>query len=140
MDPDGPAIGGASSLSPTSPTSVRSLGALGHHANGGFKRKRSSIGGVKAESSPDSGLDEHDDDHPDRKRQPGVKRACVSHRGAMRRESQVVPLTDQLVTERVQTAEAQVRCCPRTIRELLALQASQARLQDRVELQACREA
>ncbi|PHH75951.1 hypothetical protein CDD80_1913 [Ophiocordyceps camponoti-rufipedis] len=56
-------------MSPTSP------------ANSRPKRKRSS-GLVAADSSPGSGLDDdddvdhHDDDHHDRKRQPGVKRAC----------------------------------------------------------------
>lgn len=56
---------GGASLSPSSPVSSR-------HGNGGPKRKRSSImGGV--ESSPGSG---NDDDHGDKKRQPGVKRAC----------------------------------------------------------------
>ncbi|PFH59933.1 hypothetical protein XA68_11702 [Ophiocordyceps unilateralis] len=66
------ARGGAASMSPTSPASSRP------------KRKRSS-GLVAADSSPGSGLDDdddhdhHDDDHDhaaDRKRQPGVKRAC----------------------------------------------------------------
>ncbi|GAB0132469.1 hypothetical protein EsDP_00000904 [Epichloe bromicola] len=60
---------GGASLSPTSPTSSR-------HGNGGPKRKRS--GAVTHESSPGSALDDdHGDqgDH-DKKRQPGVKRAC----------------------------------------------------------------
>lgn len=60
------------SLSPTSPASSR-------QGNGGQKRKRSSA--VTHESSPASALDEdHGDrgDHGDhdKKRQPGVKRAC----------------------------------------------------------------
>ncbi|KAF4505441.1 hypothetical protein G6O67_007389 [Ophiocordyceps sinensis] len=69
---DGPSIAarGAASMSPTSPASSR-------HGSGGPKRKRSS-GLVGAESSPGSYLD---DDHADaadhdKKRQPGVKRAC----------------------------------------------------------------
>lgn len=61
---------GAASTSPTSPASSR-------HGSGGPKRKRSSVL-VGAESSPGSDLD---DDHADaadhdKKRQPGVKRAC----------------------------------------------------------------
>ncbi|OIW26075.1 N-terminal fungal transcription regulatory domain-containing protein [Coniochaeta ligniaria NRRL 30616] len=74
---DSPALvgpGGAASLSPTSPVSIRSIGA----ANGGLKRKRSAGGVVSAiDSSPGSIGDENDiGDHHDRKRQPGVKRAC----------------------------------------------------------------
>ncbi|KAG6022692.1 hypothetical protein E4U41_002204 [Claviceps citrina] len=56
----------AASLSPTSPASPR-------HGNGGPKRKRS--GAVTHESSPGSALDDDHGDH-DKKRQPGVKRAC----------------------------------------------------------------
>lgn len=62
------AIGGANSMSPTSPVSSRHGGAT--------KRKRSAgFGGL--ESSPGSLID-HDEDHADneKKRQPGVKRAC----------------------------------------------------------------
>ncbi|UPK99401.1 hypothetical protein LCI18_010336 [Fusarium solani-melongenae] len=70
---DGPSImaaGGAASMSPTSPVSSRH----GHgNSNGANKRKRSSMAGL--ESSPGSGLDDHDADH-EKKRQPGVKRAC----------------------------------------------------------------
>ncbi|KAG6201311.1 hypothetical protein E4U10_007715 [Claviceps purpurea] len=60
------------SLSPTSPASSR-------QGNGGQKRKRSSA--VTHESSPASALDEDHGDHGDhgdhdKKRQPGVKRAC----------------------------------------------------------------
>lgn len=62
------AAGGASSLSPSSPVSSRHGHGYGH---GGPKRKRSSIMGL--ESSPGS---VNDDDHGDKKRQPGVKRAC----------------------------------------------------------------
>ncbi|OAA32069.1 C6 zinc finger domain protein [Moelleriella libera RCEF 2490] len=60
---------GGASLSPTSPTSSR-------HGNAGPKRKRS--GPVTHESSPGSALDDDQVDHgdPDKKRQPGVKRAC----------------------------------------------------------------
>lgn len=74
---DSPALvgpGGAASLSPTSPVSIRSIGGL----NGVLKRKRS-VGGVigAMDSSPGSIGDENDiGDHNDRKRQPGVKRAC----------------------------------------------------------------
>ncbi|KAI5467427.1 hypothetical protein BGZ63DRAFT_346690 [Mariannaea sp. PMI_226] len=67
---DGPTIvaaGGAASMSPTSPISSRH----GHsNSNGAAKRKRASMAGL--ESSPGSGMD---DDH-EKKRQPGVKRAC----------------------------------------------------------------
>lgn len=70
---DGPSImaaGGAASMSPTSPVSSRH----GHgNSNGANKRKRSSMAGL--ESSPGSNLDDHDADH-EKKRQPGVKRAC----------------------------------------------------------------
>ncbi|KYK56769.1 hypothetical protein DCS_03775 [Drechmeria coniospora] len=61
----------ASSMSPTSPVSSR-------HGNGGTKRKRSS-GLVAAESSPGSFMDDDHGDHDhadDKRRQPGVKRAC----------------------------------------------------------------
>ncbi|KAF4982001.1 hypothetical protein FDECE_17589 [Fusarium decemcellulare] len=64
------AAGGAASMSPTSPVSSRH----GHgNSNGTNKRKRSSMAGL--ESSPGSNLDDHDADH-EKKRQPGVKRAC----------------------------------------------------------------
>lgn len=59
-------------MSPTSPVSSRqgSTGSI-------LKRKRSSGigGGFKDESSPGSMNDDADGDH-DKKRQPGVKRAC----------------------------------------------------------------
>ncbi|KAG6011196.1 hypothetical protein E4U54_008216, partial [Claviceps lovelessii] len=60
---------GGASLSPTSPTSSR-------HGNSGPKRKRS--GAVTHESSPASAADDDHGDHGDhdKKRQPGVKRAC----------------------------------------------------------------
>ncbi|KAG6007444.1 hypothetical protein E4U21_006033 [Claviceps maximensis] len=60
---------GGASLSPTSPDSSR-------HGNTGLKRKRS--GAVTHESSPASVLDDDHADHGDhdKKRQPGVKRAC----------------------------------------------------------------
>lgn len=58
--------GGAASMSPTSPVSSRHSGAV--------KRKRSSgLAGV--ESSPGS-FAEDDNGDADKKRQPGVKRAC----------------------------------------------------------------
>jgi hypothetical protein len=64
MDGQGAASGGASS--PT--TSVRP------GTSGSYKRKRS---GVEFESSPGSALEgEGDDDEVERRRQPGVKRAC----------------------------------------------------------------
>ncbi|GJN70316.1 hypothetical protein PLICBS_004370 [Purpureocillium lilacinum] len=67
---------GAASMSPTSPASSR-------HGNGGPKRKRST-GVAPVESSPGSFMDEDHADHgehgdhgdSDKKRQPGVKRAC----------------------------------------------------------------
>ncbi|KAL1851364.1 hypothetical protein VTK73DRAFT_9451 [Phialemonium thermophilum] len=66
--------GGAASLSPTSPVSIRSLGV----ANGSQKRKRSAGGHMSTmDSSPGSIADDHDvGDHSEKKRQPGVKRAC----------------------------------------------------------------
>jgi hypothetical protein len=82
---ESPALVGAgpSSLSPTSPVSVRSYGG---GANGGPKRKRSTGGPMSAiDSSPGSMGEDHDTpDHLDKKRQsgikrerqPGVKRAC----------------------------------------------------------------
>ncbi len=76
----------AASLSPTSPVSVRSHAG----ANGGSKRKRNSVTVASAiASSPDSDHDDDVADHPEKKRQPGVKRACnecrqqkVSHRAS----------------------------------------------------------
>ncbi|OTA06732.1 Zn2Cys6 transcriptional regulator [Trichoderma parareesei] len=68
-----PGLGrGASSMSPTSPASSR-------QGNGMPKRKRS--GGMGLESSPgsineDDHGDQHDHGEHDKKRQPGVKRAC----------------------------------------------------------------
>ena len=59
---------GASSHSPTSPASSR-------HGNGASKRKRSTGVPAHHESSPGSGNDDDHGDH-DKKRQPGVKRAC----------------------------------------------------------------
>ncbi len=59
--------GGHSHGSATSPVSVRSSGGTG-----GGKRKRS---GVEFESSPGSG-GEHEEEEGERRRQPGVKRAC----------------------------------------------------------------
>ncbi|KAK2683661.1 hypothetical protein RAB80_001607 [Fusarium oxysporum f. sp. vasinfectum] len=64
--------GGAASMSPTSPVSSRH--GHGHgNSNGTNKRKRSSMIGI--ESSPGSNLDDHDAEQ-EKKRQPGVKRAC----------------------------------------------------------------
>lgn len=65
-----PGVGrGALSMSPTSPASSR-------HGNGMPKRKRS--GGMGLESSPGSINEDDHGDHNDndKKRQPGVKRAC----------------------------------------------------------------
>jgi hypothetical protein len=64
--------GGAASMSPTSPVSSRHGHAHGN-SNGTNKRKRSSMVGI--ESSPGSNLDDHDAEQ-EKKRQPGVKRAC----------------------------------------------------------------
>ena len=62
----GGGVGGHSHGSATSPVSVRSAGgSVG-------KRKRS---GAEFESSPGSG-GEHDEEEHERRRQPGVKRAC----------------------------------------------------------------
>ncbi|KAI1040514.1 hypothetical protein LB505_005700 [Fusarium chuoi] len=66
--------GGAASMSPTSPVSSRHGHGHGHgNSNGTNKRKRSSMAGI--ESSPGSNLDDHDAEQ-EKKRQPGVKRAC----------------------------------------------------------------
>ncbi|KAK7983903.1 hypothetical protein PG989_011305 [Apiospora arundinis] len=69
---DGHSITGAASasLSPTSPVSAR------HGLGSAIKRKRS-VGGL--DSSPGSGIGMDDDQsllEPEKKRQPGVKRAC----------------------------------------------------------------
>ncbi|KAK8016319.1 hypothetical protein PG993_014508 [Apiospora rasikravindrae] len=69
---DGHSITGAASasLSPTSPVSAR------HGLGSAIKRKRS-VGGM--DSSPGSGIGMDDDQsllEPEKKRQPGVKRAC----------------------------------------------------------------
>lgn len=63
----GGGVGGHNHGAATSPLSMRSGGV-----GGVLKRKRS---GVELESSPGSGGD-HDDDEAERRRQPGVKRAC----------------------------------------------------------------
>lgn len=67
--------GPASSLSPTSPVSVRSQVFAHNGSNGGGKRKRSSVAmmGDSPESDDDDGTGEHSHE---KKRQPGVKRAC----------------------------------------------------------------
>lgn len=57
--------GGAASMSPTSPVSSR---------HGGAPKRKRSTGLTALESSPGSFLD--DDQGDDKKRQPGVKRAC----------------------------------------------------------------
>jgi hypothetical protein len=98
---DSPAFvgpGGAASKSPTSPLSFRSIGA-----NGGLKRKRSTGGVVSAiESSPGSIGDENDiGDHHDRKRQPGVKRACNECR--QQKVSHAVSPTTKPIVEALRT-------------------------------------
>ncbi|KAI1378687.1 hypothetical protein F4677DRAFT_443173 [Hypoxylon crocopeplum] len=69
---DGHTVVGAVSAPSTSPTSPVSI-----HRHGSMKRKRSE-GGVGVDSSPGSAIG--DEDHsmaePEKKRQPGVKRAC----------------------------------------------------------------
>ncbi len=68
------AAGGGASLSPTSPVSVRSV--IGPN---GIKRKRSAGGPASFgfDSSPGSVLNDDDaGDQSEKKRQPGVKRAC----------------------------------------------------------------
>lgn len=65
--------GPASSLSPTSPVSVRSQG---FGINGGAKRKRSSDGVMVDSPGSIDGDDDGTGDHNEKKRQPGVKRAC----------------------------------------------------------------
>lgn len=71
MDGSSVARGGSAAQSPTSPASSR-------QGNGAPKRKRSTGVPAHLESSPNSPNDDHDDDHADgdKKRQPGVKRAC----------------------------------------------------------------
>lgn len=71
--------GPASSMSPTSPVSARSHGlphasAIG--ANGAAKRKRSSVGMIGSSPGSVDGDDDLAGDHNEKKRQPGVKRAC----------------------------------------------------------------
>ncbi|KAH9993282.1 hypothetical protein F4779DRAFT_608826 [Xylariaceae sp. FL0662B] len=61
----------APSMSPTSPMSI-------HHRHGSMKRKRSTAG-IGGDSSPSSPIGEGDHspiEHSEKKRQPGVKRAC----------------------------------------------------------------
>ncbi|EFX04193.1 c6 zinc finger domain containing protein [Grosmannia clavigera kw1407] len=68
------AAGGGASLSPTSPVSVRSVININ-----GVKRKRSTGAPASAgfDSSPGSVLNDDDNGDPsEKKRQPGVKRAC----------------------------------------------------------------
>ncbi|CAK7215772.1 hypothetical protein SBRCBS47491_002597 [Sporothrix bragantina] len=66
------AAGGGASLSPTSPVSVRSIAGIN-----GAKRKRSAgAPGSTFDSSPGSVLNDDDADQGEKKRQPGVKRAC----------------------------------------------------------------
>lgn len=68
------AAGGGASLSPTSPVSVRSVININ-----GIKRKRSTGAPASAgfDSSPGSVLNDDDNgDQSEKKRQPGVKRAC----------------------------------------------------------------
>lgn len=67
-------------MSPTSPVSARSHG-LSHAsglggANGAAKRKRSSVGMVGSSPGSPDGDDDLAGDHNEKKRQPGVKRAC----------------------------------------------------------------
>ncbi|KAJ0122725.1 c6 zinc finger domain-containing protein [Diaporthe amygdali] len=71
--------GPASSMSPTSPVSARSHGlshASGIGANGAAKRKRSSVGMIGSSPGSADGDDDLAGDHHEKKRQPGVKRAC----------------------------------------------------------------
>ncbi|KAH8766664.1 hypothetical protein F5883DRAFT_604374 [Diaporthe sp. PMI_573] len=66
-------------MSPTSPVSARSHGmshASGFGANGAAKRKRSSVGMVGSSPGSADGDDDLAGDHHEKKRQPGVKRAC----------------------------------------------------------------
>lgn len=65
----------ASSLSPTSPVSVRSQVFAHGSSNGASKRKRSSVAMADSPESADDddGTGEHGNE---KKRQPGVKRAC----------------------------------------------------------------
>ncbi|KAI1408972.1 hypothetical protein F5Y13DRAFT_171234 [Hypoxylon sp. FL1857] len=69
---DGHTVVGAVSAPSTSPTSPVSV-----HRHGSMKRKRSE-GGIGVDSSPGSviGEEDHSLAEPEKKRQPGVKRAC----------------------------------------------------------------
>ena len=67
MDGQGVLNGGGAGLGPSSPTTSTRPGT-----GGSFKRKRS---GVEFESSPGSQVEENEEDN-ERRRQPGVKRAC----------------------------------------------------------------
>ncbi|KAI1800470.1 hypothetical protein F4811DRAFT_564715 [Daldinia bambusicola] len=69
---DGHTVAGAVSAPSTSPTSPVSV-----HRHGSMKRKRSE-GGLGVESSPGSVIGDEDQSlaEPEKKRQPGVKRAC----------------------------------------------------------------
>lgn len=130
---------GGASLSPTSPVS-------------GPKRKRS--GPVKHESSPGSGLEDDHGDHGDhdKKRQPGVKRACNECR---QQKVSCIGIKDGRASHHHSTSflhpfarlyanrqsfllsfcKAAVRRCAATISELLSVQPFKARMQDRVQLQ-----
>lgn len=67
---------GGGSAGASSPLSVEGTG--GHQRNGSIlKRKRS---GVDFESSPGSGHEHEDAEERERRRQPGVKRACKTLR------------------------------------------------------------
>ncbi|KAI1392774.1 uncharacterized protein F4822DRAFT_140303 [Hypoxylon trugodes] len=69
---DGHTVVGAVSAPSTSPTSPVSI-----HRHGSMKRKRSE-GGIGVDSSPGSAIGDEDQSlaEPEKKRQPGVKRAC----------------------------------------------------------------
>lgn len=125
--------GGAASMSPTSPVSSRH--GHGHgNSNGTNKRKRSSMVGI--ESSPGSNLDDHDAEQ-EKKRQPGVKRAC----NECRQQKVSQPLRNKSkynCTER-NFPTAPMRRGARPFPKLLSVQSPETRVQNRIKLQKSRQ-
>lgn len=152
MDGSSVARGGSAAQSPTSPASSR-------HGNGAHKRKRSTGGPSHLESSPGSGNeDEHGDN--DKKRQPGVKRACNECRQqkvsqptpAFRLPSRSLPPpppptapapAHQSSTMFANLCHLHIAPLQRrtdSLAAMLSLHSPQARVQDRDQLQARRQA
>jgi hypothetical protein len=107
------AASGAASMSPTSPVSSRHGHAHGN--SNGIKRKRSSVAGI--DSSPGSGIDDHDAEQ-EKKRQPGVKRACNECR--QQKVSQTtLEVTVHSTKQILQTVA--MRCCARPLPKLFPM-------------------